>query len=162
MCPILFRLIPLCILAASVSAQPLSLAFRPVDVQFSNSLDRLVMISTNPSRVYLVHPTTGATTSVNLSLPPLSLSVSPDGTHAAVGHDGWISYVNLPVGYVEKNLAVPMTVNVVLLAGNGKIWVPPSTTVDIATGTQTTPGYSLWGRGEAGAPSERELDLLYT
>ena len=32
-----------------------------------------------------------------------------------------------------------------LLAGNGKIWVPPSTTINIATGYRRISGYSPWG-----------------
>src|SRR5271165_2016987 len=130
---------------ASLSAQPVSLVYEPVAVQYSKSLDRIVIVSANPNKVHLVNPVSAAETTINLSLAPLSLSVSPDGTHAAVGHDGWISYVNLSVGYVEKNLAVSVTANVVLLAGNGNIWVPPATTVNIATGTQTASGSSPYG-----------------
>ncbi|MBN9656603.1 MAG: hypothetical protein J0H49_00410, partial [Acidobacteria bacterium] len=130
--------------AASLCAQPLALTFKPVDVQYSKSLDRLIMVSTNPNKVHIVNPLNGAETTINLNLAALSLSVSPDGTHAAVGHDGWISYVNLQAGYVEKNLAVSTTVNVLLLAGNGSIWVPPTSNIDVATGLQTTSGYSPW------------------
>jgi hypothetical protein len=143
--------IPIVLLGASIGlarlgAQPLPLAFKPIDVQHSKSLDRLVMISANPNRVHLMDPASGAETTINLSLTPLSLSVSPDGTHAAVGHDGWISYVNLLSGYVEKNLAVSLTANLVLLAGNGNIWVPPTTTINVATGLQAgMSGYSPWG-----------------
>src|SRR5690349_17281319 len=129
---------------ASLSAQPVSLAFKPLDVQYSKSLDRLVMISANPNQVHLVDVASGDDRAINLNLAPLSLSISPDGTHAAVGHDGWISYVNLPVGYVEKNLAVSVTASTVLLAGNGNIWVPPTTNINIGTGVQTTSGYSPW------------------
>jgi hypothetical protein len=132
-------------LVLTLSAQPLPLAFKPVDVQYSSSLDRFIMIAANPNKVHLVNPVSGAETSINLNLAPLSLSVSPDGTHAAVGHDGWISYVNLAQGYVEKNLAVSLTANVVVLAGNGNIWVPPSTTVNVATGAQTLSGGNPYG-----------------
>lgn len=128
----------------SLFAQPVRLLFKPVDIQYSKSLDRLVMLSANPNQVHLVNPANGAETTINLSLTPLSLSVSPDGSHAAVGHDGWISYVNLASGYVEKNLAVSVTASSVLLAGNGVIWVPPTTNVNVATGIQTSSGYSAW------------------
>ena len=99
------------------------------------------MISANPDQVHLVNPITGAETVINLGLKPLSLSVSPDGTHAAVGHDGWISYVNLAVGYVEKNLGVSVTANALILTGTGNIWVPPGTNVNVITGIQTPSGY---------------------
>lgn len=130
---------------ASLSAQPVSLGFKPLDVQYSKSLDQLVMISANPNQVHLVNPVSGSDTTINLSLAPLSLSVSPDGTHAAVGHDGWISYVNLSAEYVEKNLAVSLTAQVVVLASNGNIWVPPTATINIATGVQTTSNSSPYG-----------------
>ena len=132
--------------SATISAQqPLPMAFNPVAVQYSKTLDRLVMISANPNQVHLVDPVNGTQTLINLNLPPLSLSVSPDGTHAAVGHDGWISYVNLSLGYVENNLAVSLTASTVILAANGDIWVPPSATVNVATGIQSTSNSSPYG-----------------
>ncbi|MGC4049889.1 MAG: hypothetical protein QM757_10295 [Paludibaculum sp.] len=128
--------------AAGLCAQPLSLAFKPVDVQYSKSLDRLIMVSANPNKVHLVNPVNAAETTINLNLAPLSLSVSPDGTHAAVGHDGWISYVNLQAGSVEKNLAVSTAVKLLVLTDKGSIWVPPTLNIDVATGVQTTSGFS--------------------
>jgi len=138
-------LLAACLAAPVLSAQPISLAYPPIDVEYSKSLDRLIIISTNPNKVHLVNPPDGSETSVNLNLTPLSLSVSPDGTHAAVGHDGWISYVNLSEGYVEKNLGVSLTASVVVLAGNGNVWVPPSATINIATGVQTASTASPYG-----------------
>jgi len=139
-----FFLVSACLAPYILSAQPIPLPYRPISVDYSRSLDRLITISANPNKVHVVNLINGSETTVNLSLAPLSLSVSPDGTHAAVGHDGWISYVNLSSGYVEKNLAVSLTANMVLLAGNGSIWVPPTATINIATGVQTTSGYSPW------------------
>jgi hypothetical protein len=128
----------------SLFAQPVPLAFKPVDVQYSRPLDRIVIISANPNQVHIVNPVNYTETVVNLSLAPISLSVAPDGTHAAVGHDGWISYVNLSAGYVEKNLAISATVNALLLAGNGNIWVPPTGNINVTTGVQTGSGYNPW------------------
>lgn len=108
-----------------------------------------------------MNPLTGAETTINLNLAPRSLSVSPDGTHTAVGHDGWISYVNLTAGYVEKNLAVSVTANSLVLAANGNILVSPSTTVNVATGAQTTPGYVYWQAVRPALHPERHLDLLH-
>jgi hypothetical protein len=130
--------------AAGLFAQPISLAYKPLDVRYSKSLDRLITISADPNKLHLVNPLSGAETTVSLILPPRSLSVSPDGTHAAVGHDGWISYINLTAGYVEKNLAVSVTADALVLAANGSIFVPPSTTVNSTTGAQTGSGYSPW------------------
>jgi hypothetical protein len=143
--PTILRLVLLVVSIGLIhlEAQPLALAFKPVDVHYSKSLDRLVMISGSPNQVHLVNPVTGAESIINLSLAPLSLSVSPDGKRAAVGHDGWISYVNLEAGYVEKNLAVSLLASTVVLSGNGSIWVPPSTTVNVGTGAQTST-YNFW------------------
>jgi hypothetical protein len=128
--------------AASLCAQPLALPFKPVGVQYSKPLDRLIMVSNNPNKVHIVNPVNGAETTINLNLAALSLSVSPDGTHAAVGHNGWISYVNLQAGYVEKSLAVSAAVGVLVLTDKGSIWVPPTLNIDVATGVQTTSGFS--------------------
>jgi hypothetical protein len=123
---------------ASLSAQPVALPLKPSDVQYSKALDRLIMIASYLNSVHLVNPATGAETTINLNLAPLSLSVSPDGTHAAVGHDGWISYVNLVAGTVEKTISLPVKASTVILSGNGNVWVPPLTSVNIASGEKTT------------------------
>ena len=58
---------------AGVGAQPLPLGFKPIDVQYSKSLDRLVMISANPNRVHLVNPVSCADATINLRLTPFSV-----------------------------------------------------------------------------------------
>ena len=127
---------------AILSAQPVPLPFKPLDVQYSKSLDRLIVVATNPNSLYIISVSPGggyfSANGVNLNLPPLSLSVSPDGTHAAVGHDGWISYVNLSQAYVEKNLQVTVTANKLVLTDSGIIWAAPNATINAATGVQTT------------------------
>ena len=45
---------------------------------------------------------TGNGQTIRLAMPPTAVSISTDGLHAAVGHDGRISYVNLANATVEK------------------------------------------------------------
>ena len=62
---------------------------------------------------------------VPLLMPPFSLSISPDGTRAAVGQDAWISYVDLKSASVIKTYPIVTDVHHVLLAGNGYIYAFP-------------------------------------
>ena len=67
----------------------------PDQEDISTALDRMVLVSTNPDLLTIFDPVSGTGRTVALSMPPTALSISPDGQHAAVGHDGRISYVNL-------------------------------------------------------------------
>jgi hypothetical protein len=76
-------------------------------------------------------------------MPPLAVSVGPDGLHAAVGHDGWISYVDLKAASVTTVFQIVSDVNTILLAGNGYIYDFPQRawsdiySLQIASGTVT-------------------------
>src|SRR5712692_3333528 len=89
-------------LCATSFGQPASLPYRPVTAEFSRALDRLITVSGNPNTLRVYDPVSQKDSTVNLVQPPLSLSLSPDGLHAAVGHDALISYVNLVTLVVEK------------------------------------------------------------
>ena len=54
------------------------------------------------------------------------MSVRPDGLYAAVGHNGWISLVNLVSGMLENTLPVPADIGDVVLAGNGYMHAFPA------------------------------------
>jgi hypothetical protein len=97
-------------------AQTVTLSFRPVDSAYSKPLDRIIMISANPNQLHIYDPPTNSDVVVNLSKAPLNLSVSPDGTHAAVMHDSLVSYVNLSTARVEKTFAVAANTGVVTLS----------------------------------------------
>ncbi|MEJ2467206.1 MAG: hypothetical protein P8045_16205, partial [Candidatus Thiodiazotropha sp.] len=99
--------------------------------------------------LYILDPATGAERHVDLSMLPTSVSVAPDGLHAAVGHDALISYVDLTgVGSaatdIVTTLDVSTTVFDIVLAGNGYVYAFPKTdqwvkihSVQIATNTET-------------------------
>ena len=91
----------LALLPGIAISQTLALPYRPVAAEYSTALDRIITTA-NPNQLHIYNPATKTDVAVNLSKPPLSVSVSPDGMHAAVGHDGLISYVNLATQLFEK------------------------------------------------------------
>jgi chitinase len=128
------------------------LGFTIKDAEYSKQLDRIVAVGNEPSALYIYDPWTGDAASVALPLAATSVGVGPDGTFAAIGHDGWVSYVDL----VARELVVthPVTADVldVVLADNGFIYAFPAQdqweqiySVEIATGTQTeSQGWSIY------------------
>jgi hypothetical protein len=104
-----------------------SLPHRVLDAEYSKALDRLVMVATNPNALYLYNPATKTEVSVTLPTAPTSVSVGPDGKFAAVGHNAYISYVDLTTPKVLKTVAVTTDVLDVVLAGNGYAYAFPRT-----------------------------------
>ncbi|MGD2056617.1 MAG: hypothetical protein PVJ15_07405, partial [Gammaproteobacteria bacterium] len=80
------------------TTNPLRLDYQVVDAEYSNQLDRIVMVAANPDTLHVVDPLSETDVSVALPLPPTSVSVGPDGHFAAVGHDGLVSYIDLIQG----------------------------------------------------------------
>jgi hypothetical protein len=133
--------------AAISVAQPVMLSYRPVAAEYSTTLDRVITVSGNPNMLHVYDPVSQNDTTVRLVQPPLSLSISPDGLHAAVGHDALVSYVNLATGAVDKTFMVPATADSVVLSGSW-IYVLPSrqgssVSVNLTTGA-VTPNNSVF------------------
>jgi hypothetical protein len=122
-----------------------NLNFRVIDAEYSKQLNKIIMVSATPSnQLHIFDPVAETDTAVNLNLVPTSVSVSPDGLYAAVGHNAWISYVNLSTGTLVKTLAVTADVFDVVLAGNGYVYAFPRIDqwveihcINISTGTET-------------------------
>ncbi len=129
--------------AAGMPSSFNALSFEVAAADYSSALNQLVLASASSNEIHIYDPLSHADQIVPLIREPLSLSVGPDGTHAAVGHDGWISYVNLQTATVEKILPVPTHVAGVSLAGKGYIYAFPQNgyssmqSVDIASGSST-------------------------
>ncbi len=97
--------------------------FHVVDSAYSPSLDRLLLISDNPNQLHIYDPATKKDVPIDLPRPPLSLSVSPDGKFAAVGHAALVSYIDLTQGQQNKRLDLTTDATNILLGGNGIIYV---------------------------------------
>ena len=109
------------------------LPFRPLDAEYSGALDRIVMVSAGPNQLHIYNPATSSDTPVGLPAVPISLSVSPDGLYAAVGHNNLISYVNLSTATLQKTLPVALNVTNLVLAAD-YIYILPNMSVQISTG----------------------------
>lgn len=118
----------------SPAARSTVTAYRPVkplahgviDAEYSKALDRIVMVGTSPNALYLYDPVAHTETSVALPAVPTSVSVSPDGKSAAVGHNANISQVSLsPAAQLVKTWPVTCEVGDVVLAGNGFAYAFP-------------------------------------
>ncbi len=105
--------------AAGALSDQNPLSFKPVAADYSKALDNVVMVSTSPNELHLYNPLTQADQIIPLAYNPLSVSVSPDGLFAAVGHNRYVSYVDLQGLKVSKLIPVSMSADTILLAGNG-------------------------------------------
>ncbi|MGP0075906.1 MAG: BACON domain-containing protein [Bryobacteraceae bacterium] len=102
-----------------------NLSVNAVDAAYSAALDKMIIVSTLPDELHIYDPVSTTDSFVPLIMPPLAVSVSPDGLHAAVGHDGWISYVDLKAQSVQQVFQIVTDVHHVLAAGNGYIYAFP-------------------------------------
>ena len=123
------------------------LDFRVTDAEYSTALDRIVFVTSSPAELRLFDPVTGDSQGVGLQVAPTAVSVSPDGLHAVVGHDGWLSYVDL--GTLALDNTIPITADAfdVVLGGNDHAYVFPRDgqwtqihSVAMTTGVETTGG----------------------
>jgi len=122
--------------------RPLALLdHRVTDAEYSDSLARIVMISESPDRLYIHDPTGGTEAVVDLPTRPTAVSVSPDGTHAAVGHNGWVSHVRLTDAALLETHPVSAIVGDVVLTGNGFAYAGPRggdvRCLELSTGRET-------------------------
>jgi hypothetical protein len=74
----------------------------------------MILVSGGPNQLHIYSPLSQADQTVALSAAPLSLAISPDGLHAAVGHSSLVSYVDLSAGVIEKT--VPISISAANLA----------------------------------------------
>jgi hypothetical protein len=134
----------------TVRATPplVALGHRVVDAAYAAAIDRLVTVAGDPSALYVIDPVTRAEARVLLPVAPTCVSVAPDGARAVVGHDAYLSVVDLAAGRVEATLPVPGTLGEVVLAAGGWAYAfsgpyssDPAWAVELATGGVTTLPY---------------------
>jgi hypothetical protein len=103
-----------------------TLDFRVLDAEYSASLERIVAVSTTPSnQLHVYDPLNQTDVPVALSLPPTCVGVSPNGLLAAVGHDAWVTLVDLTTATVINVFAVPAIAFDIVLSANGFAYVMP-------------------------------------
>jgi hypothetical protein len=96
--------------AASDTArgQANALSFRPLRAEYTPALERIVFVSAAPHQLHIYDPVGRTDQVVPLALAPVSLSISPDGVRAAVGHLDSASYINLTTRTVERVYNYPL------------------------------------------------------
>lgn len=154
----LFFLICMLFLTAGSSyAQNTRLTFRPVRAVWSPALQRIVMVSTAPNELHLFDPVARAVQTLALTAAPVSLSISPNGLFAAVGHVGSASYVDLTTRSIVRMYEYPgvtqgiQSSTEVVLANEWLYVLPIDTStpfsIRLSTGTVTS---GFYGSGNGG------------
>jgi len=123
------------------------LDFTVKDAEYSKALDRIIAVSYEPAALHIYDPWNGQDIAIDLPLAPTSVSVGPSGLSAAIGHDGWVSYVDLETASLVVTHPVTADVLDVVLADNGYIYAFPAQdqwesiySIELDTGVQTESG----------------------
>ncbi|WP_394837549.1 hypothetical protein LVJ94_11635 [Pendulispora rubella] len=134
------------------------LRFDVIDAQYSRALDRMILASASPMALHVYDVGARKDVVVNLPVIPTAVSLTPDGRQAVVGHDGYVSYVDLSGAKVLGTFHVSAPVGDVVAGGNGKAYAFPSSdqwvgihTVDLTTGTEDISGQATIYAGSVAA-----------
>ncbi len=105
--------------------QKIKLTTNVVDAEYSKVKDIIVFVSSSPSTINIYNTLLGTTSSLNLNYNPTCVSVSSDGTNAVVGHDGYITYVDLTNKTIIKSFSVSCNALDIVLGNNKWAYVFP-------------------------------------
>jgi hypothetical protein len=105
--------------------QKLMLTSNVTDAEYTKAKDWLVYISGSTSKLFIYNTNTATTASVDLVYTPTCVSVSSDGSKAVVGHNGYITYVNLTTASVIQSYPVSCYALDVVLGDNNWTYVFP-------------------------------------
>ena len=95
-----------------------------VDAEYSKITNKLVYVSENNS-LNLYNPATKNTLSMQLVHMPTCISLSLDGMNAVVGHDGYVTYVDLQSMQIINIFTVSCYAFDIVLGSNKWIYVFP-------------------------------------
>ena len=148
--------------SSAVSAGVTVLPFHIIDAEFSTSLNAIVAVRQSPNQLAIYDPETTLSYAVDLPTTPTCVGVSPDGLRAIVGHNGWISEIDLSVRSLVQTLATGVNVTDVIHGGNGYAYVFGTDgyvrTFNLSTGAQTTTSNF---RNPAASRLHPALDRIY-
>lgn len=97
-----------------------------IDAEYVKATDKLIIISNNPNRLSIVNPETETITGIDLSTTPRCVSVNAEGTMAVVGHNGYVSYVDLTTNKVVHVWSINCDVWDIALGKNNWCYVTPN------------------------------------
>ncbi len=114
-----------------------------VDAEFDRTNDRLIAVSMFPDQIRKFDISSETVQTLDLNLPPTSVSVDQDGNFAAVGHNGRISYIDLNAMELVKMYDVTTDVLDIVLAPNNWVYAFPREDqwerircIDLSTGNE--------------------------
>ncbi|MCA2966297.1 MAG: BACON domain-containing protein [Acidobacteriaceae bacterium] len=103
---------------------PLPLGYRLQGAAYSRYLGALLLLSDEPAELHILNVQTNEERVVPLRQPGLTVAIdSLSGSTAAVGHDGWISVVDLPTGAVTREYPVGTDARSLAWGENGFLYV---------------------------------------
>lgn len=113
-----------------------------VDAEYSNALDRFVIVSDIPPKLRVYDPEANSEVAVTLPEAPVSISLEPSGLRAAVAHTSSVSVVNLQTMTVEGTYPVSASLGDVVFGADNRVHCfhinpfnsYPIYTIDLANG----------------------------
>lgn len=99
------------------------LDYAPLQVRYSKSQGKVVIVSTNPNMLHLVDPVSSADVGISLPTAVKELSISPDGQLAAVLHEGTVSLVDLVAGSLIHTSATNGSQTAALVTNEARIYL---------------------------------------
>lgn len=153
--------------ACEATIEPLP--FNATDAEYAPSLQRIVIVSSNPAALHILNPIDASWLSVPLSRDPRAVAVAKSTPRAAVAHDGQIAIVNLEAAQVTDVFTVTPDAGDLLLSDAGKVYMFPGTNgyedlyaLDIETGTEAISGTLLFNKARARLHPEEDRLYLAT
>jgi len=117
-----------------------ALPFNVIDAEYSKALDRIIAVAAYPSRLLIIDPESGATTSITLPRDPTTVSLAQDGLNVAIGHDALVTLLNLQSPSELHTLDLNTKASDIAYGPNGWLYIMPErsqwqtiTCIEIAT-----------------------------
>lgn len=148
----------------------LKLTYDVVDAAYSDSLERLITVSSSPEfALNIIDPENSEQQTILLNYAPTTLAISPAGDSAVVGHNGAVTYIDLKttsiIGFYDL---ADFNVFDLALGSNGLAYASPTgkvqwgslKTINLGTGTLQDSPYAYL-RGGAHLELADSLNALY-
>lgn len=136
--------------------------FRVIDLEYSASLNAIVAIAESPHQLHVYYPDSNTFAAVNLQLPPRSLSVSPDGLEAVIGHNAFLSHVDLDALELLATISVGVNMSEVVHGGKGFAYLFGGSSYAYSVNLETEALSQIWSwRAAAAARLHPAADRIY-